>query len=78
MNKDSFWAGILMLTLPVFIIGFVYFVEALADSGINWLSVLVGFCIVVYVITAVLLIARGLSEKSPSDFQETKSRGKRK
>jgi uncharacterized membrane protein YhaH (DUF805 family) len=63
MNKNSFWAGVGMLTIPVFIYGIILFVQAIIESGITGESLLMGFLIVCYVVTAIYLIIRGLTEK---------------
>jgi len=57
MNKESFYAGLLMLLLPLLIVGLI----VLASLDINWNAIGI-FCIIgIYVITALFLIINGLN-----------------
>ena len=72
MNKESFWAGIGMLTLPPILYGFVVFIKVLSESGINWEGALIGFLAIVYVGTALYLIINGLREKRETTIVQVK------
>ena len=63
MNRESFWAGIMMLSLPI--VMFVVFagIMMLKDSGVGVLPVVAGLCALAYVGTAVYLVIRGLSDR---------------
>lgn len=78
MNKESFWAGIGMLTLPPVLYGFVVFIKVLAESGINWEGALIGFLAIAYVGTALYLIVNGLKEKKEVIQTQNLKGGKRK
>jgi len=56
MNKHFFYTGILMLLVPILFIGFLF----LINLNINWTNLLIGFCILSYLIVSFVLISKGI------------------
>ena len=64
MNKESFWAGVMMLILPFVLLTLTIGFISLINSGICLIHFVGGICILAYIGTALYLILRGLSEET--------------